>query len=92
MAAHPARRPQPSQRNGPATLADLAEQGLDLFCWCNRCCHHATLAVGPLIGQMGPAMPVPAAGARLRCTGCGGRDIATRPAWRGPGPPIGRHT
>jgi hypothetical protein len=41
--------------------------------------------------QLGPAMPVPEIGAHMRCTGCGSRDVATRPAWSAP-EPITRHT
>jgi hypothetical protein len=38
------------------------------------------------MGELGAAFPVPEVGGRLRCTGCGGKDIATRPAWPGLGP------
>lgn len=78
------------RRHQAMVLAELAAQGVDVFCWCNRCGHNAVLPIAHLIRQLGPAMPVPEAGARLRCTGCGSRDVATRPAWPSPGP-ITRH-
>lgn len=84
--------PPPVRPGGvPMTLGDLAEMGHDVFCWCNRCSHHATLPTPRLIGQMGPATPVPAVAARLVCTGCGGREVVTRPAWPSMGP-VSRHT
>lgn len=64
-----------------ARLGDLRADGVDIFCWCNRCGHNATVATITLIARFGPALPVPEVGARMRCTGCGGKDIATRPDW-----------
>lgn len=63
------------------TVGELAEHQVDVFCWCNRCAHHATLAVAMLVAQFGPNFPVPEIGSRLRCSGCGAKDIATRPNW-----------
>jgi len=63
------------------TLGDLRQSGVDIFCWCNRCGHNATVSVERLCGEIGPAVPVPEVGARMRCSGCGGKDIATRPDW-----------
>lgn len=65
----------------PTTLADLQEQAIDVFCWCNRCGHWAILPTAALVAQMGPGLPVPLVARRLVCTGCGTRDVATRPAW-----------
>lgn len=73
------------------TLGRLAEDRVDVFCWCNRCGHNAVLPVAQLIGQLGAALAVPEVGARLRCSGCSGKDVATRPAWPSRGP-ITRHT
>ena len=72
-------------RLGAATLGELATDGLGVFCWCNRCGHNAVLEIGRLVDELGAAFPVPEVGGRLRCTGCGGKDIATRPAWPGLG-------
>jgi hypothetical protein len=69
------------RRRLAATLGDLAEAGIGIFCWCNRCGHNAVLAVAPLIAELGPAFPVPEIGARTRCSGCGSKDVATRPDW-----------
>lgn len=63
------------------TLAELATERIGVFCWCNRCGHNATLESPPLEAELGPGFPVPEIGARLRCSGCGSKDIATRPAW-----------
>lgn len=73
-------------RLGAATLGELAADGLGVFCWCNRCGHNAVLEIGRLVDELGAAFPVPEVGGRLRCTGCGGKDISTRPAWPGLGP------
>lgn len=78
-------------RLGAATLGELAADGLGVFCWCNRCGHNAVLEIGRLVDELGAAFPVPEVGGRLRCTGCGGKDIATRPAWPGLGP-VTSHT
>jgi len=72
------------------TLAELVAAGVDIFCWCNRCSHNAVLAADLLMAELGPAFPVPEVGGRLRCTGCGAKDIATRPAWPSLGP-VARH-
>lgn len=66
---------------GPARLGDMQRDGLDIFCWCNRCGHNAVVATAMLVAQLGPAMPVPEVGARMRCTSCGSKDVATRPNW-----------
>ncbi len=68
-------------RRRPATLATLEAHGVGVFCWCNRCGHHARLPLGPLIAELGPNHPVPELGARMRCSGCGSKDVATRPDW-----------
>ena len=65
----------------PATLSDLAAADIGVFCWCNRCSHNAVVDVGRLLAALGPALPVPAVAARMRCGRCGGRDVATRPDW-----------
>ncbi len=69
------------RRLGAATLGELAARDIAVFCWCNRCGHHAELATEALIATLGPDFPVPEAGARLRCSSCRGKDVATRPAW-----------
>ena len=65
----------------PTVLGELAESGVDIFCWCNRCSHRAVLPADSLIGPLGPQFPVPEIGARMRCSGCGAKDVATRPDW-----------
>ncbi len=69
------------RRLGAATLAELAAQGVAVFCWCNRFGPNAELATESLIATLGPEFPVPDAGAGLRCSSCQGKDVATRPAW-----------
>lgn len=78
------------ERRRPVTLGELQAEGLDVFCWCNRCCHNAVIELGALIPRLGPDLPVPEVGARMRCTGCGSKDIATRPDWPTLGP-VARH-
>lgn len=69
----------------PARLGELAAQGLGVFCWCNRCFHNAVLESAALLPELGPDFPVPELGARLRCSACQSKDIATRPDWPGLG-------
>ena len=54
----------------PATLGDLANEGLHVFCWCHRCGHNAELDTSTLIARLGPLFPVPELGGRMRCTSC----------------------
>lgn len=51
------------------TLWNLVQQGIDVFCWCNRCNHHAVLPVRVLAAHMEPSTPVPAVAARVVCSG-----------------------
>jgi hypothetical protein len=74
------------QHTTAMTLGDLLNQALDVFCWCNRCGHNAVLEARLLAGQMGAAQAVPEVGARLRCSGCASKDVATRPAWQSAAP------
>ena len=74
----------------PAALGELLRTGIGVFCWCNRCGHNAEAATAMLVQQLGPSFPVPEVGARMRCTSCGSKDIATRPAWPSHGQ-IARH-
>ena len=62
-------------------LGELATASVDVFCWCNRCGHHAIVPAASLTDQLGPQFPVPEIGARMRCSGCGAKDVATRPNW-----------
>ncbi len=68
-----------------ARLGELARAGVEVFCWCNRCGHNAVFETARLIAELGPAYPVPEVGARMRCSGCGSKDVATRPHWPGLG-------
>lgn len=68
----------------PVLLGDLAHRGLDVQCWCNRCPHHAVLPTEMLLARFGADCAVPEVGARLRCSGCGSKDVATRPNWASP--------
>jgi hypothetical protein len=74
----------------PPTLADICNYGVDVFCWCNRCSHHAVLPINMLIAQCGAATPFPAIHGRLRCQVCGTKDIHARPNWKGLGV-VARH-
>ena len=82
-----------SEPGPPPTLADLAREGADVWCWCMSCHHHATVPIATAIGRFGPATAFPRIGRSFRCTACGSRDIDVRPDWsaRSPGQ-ITRHT
>jgi hypothetical protein len=43
----------------PPTLAQVQGNGVDVFCRCNRCHHHAVLPVAVLIAHCGPTLPFP---------------------------------
>lgn len=64
-----------------ACLGDLKARDVDVFCWCNRCGHNAVVEIDRLLLELGPAYPVPEVGTKMRCSGCGCKDIATRPDW-----------
>ena len=70
-----------SEPTTAATLADMLDEGLSIFCWCNRCGHNAVLDPLPLVDALGRLFPVPELGTRMRCSRCQTRDITTRPAW-----------
>ncbi|MCW5771618.1 MAG: hypothetical protein KIT16_08295 [Rhodospirillaceae bacterium] len=70
----------------PDRLGDLAAHGGRIFCWCNRCAHHARLDGRQLSLALGPDFPVPEVGAKLRCSNCGAKDVATRADFA-PAPP-----
>ncbi len=65
----------------PMRLGDLGNADGLVFCWCNRCSHHATLAAKVLAARLGPHVAVPEVSTHLNCSGCGSRDVATRPHW-----------
>ncbi len=73
------------QRLRASKLGELATAGVEVFCWCNRCGYNAVVETAPLMAELGPDYPVPEVGARMRCTGCGSKDVATRPDWPGLG-------
>lgn len=68
-------------RRHATVLGELQQEGIGIFCWCNRCGHNAVMPVSVFIAQFGPVFPVPDIGAHLRCSGCGSKNIAARPAW-----------
>ena len=76
------------RRRRAMVLGELRRERIDVFCWCNRCAHNAVVPVHLLIAELGPDFPVPDVGAHLRCSGCGSKDIAARPAW----PSLGQRT
>jgi hypothetical protein len=90
MARGGSRRGAAAGGPGPATLADLAAEGIGVFCWCNRCSRNAVLPVAALIPPASPGTPVPELGPRLRCRRCGARDASARPAWPSQGV-VARH-
>lgn len=68
-------------RRHATVLGELQREDIGIFCWCNRCGHNAVMPVAVFVAQFGPAFPVPDIGAHLRCSGCGSKNIAARPAW-----------
>lgn len=62
-------------------LRDLSSRRATVFCLCQRCGHAAMVDAGQLVSQLGPDMPVAEVGTRMRCRGCGSKDVATQPGW-----------
>lgn len=75
----------------PTILADLQQEGLAVFCWCNRCGHNAEIAVERFLSKVDLTFPVPELGQIMRCQNCQANDIATRPAWPSYGGQMARH-
>lgn len=65
----------------PITLGELAEGGIDLFCWCDRCHHNAVLHLDRLLREFGRRQAIPALANHLRCSRCNGKAVSLRPAW-----------
>lgn len=76
---------QDAQRHA-TLLGEICKDHIDVFCWCNRCGHNATISSRRLAAELGPTFPVPEIGGRMRCSGCGSKDVAARPDW----PSLGR--
>ena len=69
----------------PVTLDDLRRRRLDLWAWCNDCCHNRVLALAPLLARFGPGQTASGVAAWVRCSRCGSRRVETRPAYEGGG-------
>ncbi|MDJ0949671.1 MAG: hypothetical protein QNJ94_12190 [Alphaproteobacteria bacterium] len=67
--------------HGLLRLGALVLLGLGVYSRCHRCGHDSSLDPHLLAAEWGPALPIAEVGARLRCPGCGSRDVATRPDW-----------
>lgn len=80
-----------SEPSAPTLLEDLQSEGLDVFCWCNRCGHNKEVALSVFLKRFGAHYPVPELGRFMRCKNCNANDIATRPAWPSYGGQIARH-
>ena len=91
MGAFKSQSIQATEPANPALLRDLQEDGLKVFCWCNRCGHNAELELAVFIERFGLAYPVPELGRAMRCKHCKANDIATRPAWPSYGGQMARH-
>jgi len=64
-----------------ATLGDMAVHGLDVWCWCNGCSHHAVLETVALVNRLGGEQSVPNVADHAYCGRCGSREVETRPNW-----------
>ena len=68
-------------RRHATRLGEIVEAHVDVFCWCNRCGHNAIISSPRLAAELGPAFPVPEIGGKMRCSGCGSKDVTARPDW-----------
>jgi hypothetical protein len=66
-------------------LSDVLEASAGLSAWCRICNHHQLLDPKHLMGQLGPAIRLAEAAARLRCQACGARQAELRPHYPGLG-------
>lgn len=64
----------------PARLSWLAARNLDLWVWCEKCSHHGTVAVAPLLKHHGD-VSLKAVSRRFKCSKCGHREVFLRPDW-----------
>lgn len=60
------------------TVQKLIDERMTLYAWCNACHHNRTLDLMMLRERLGPGAPAMASDLtpRLRCDGCGGRDVS----------------
>jgi len=70
----------PASING-LVLGGLASRQVGVYCACQRCGHSAMVDTDTLVHQLGPELPVAEVGTRMRCGGCGSKDVATHPGW-----------
>ena len=91
MGAFKTESTQKSEPISPTMLGDLQKEGLNIFCWCNRCGHNAEVGLAIFIKRFGLNYPVPELGQIMRCKKCQANDIATRPAWPSYGGQMARH-
>ena len=62
----------------PMDLANMRENGVrSLYAWCLDCGHDASVNVDHLPGHLA----VPSFAQRMKCTGCGSRNVSVRPTW-----------
>jgi hypothetical protein len=75
----------PRQAPGPRpTLAQLREGHSWLWVWCERCHHHAPMALVPLIIRWGPNTSSDRLRQCARCTACGAKGATLQhPGWGG---------
>lgn len=73
------RKPNPRRYTGPPMdLANMRSNGVRaLAVWCMDCGHKADVNVDDQPGEL----TVPSFKSRMRCSGCGGKNIDVRPAW-----------
>ncbi|MEM7444053.1 MAG: hypothetical protein AAF414_12060 [Pseudomonadota bacterium] len=62
---------------GALVLGALASRLGNVFCQCQRCGHASLVEAVQLMRQLGPEMAVAEVGTRMRCSGCGAKDVAT---------------
>ena len=60
----------------PATLGDPADQGLDVWAWCNGGYHHAVLPIALLVEMLGRSYAGPAVKDGVCCATCGSGVVA----------------
>jgi hypothetical protein len=69
----------------------LAADSIDLWLWCERCHHYATVPIAEAIARHGAGTCLQ--NLKARCGECGSPEVDIRPDWGGHGPGVvTRHT
>lgn len=73
--------PRHDTPTNPETLNGLKSKGLDVWSWCLASHREAVVPVDELLERLPGGFAVPDVGTVLKCSECGQKVPAVRPAW-----------